>query len=74
MRQFISTRRLAVKSYVVHHAGQPVAAATERLKARGFVYRNAEKPDTTTTTWTSTGKFIVDGVWSGWEVREVTTL
>lgn len=67
-------RRLATKSYVVHRNGSPVAAATERLKARVFVYRNTEDVDVRNTSWTSTGKLYVDGIWSGWEIREVETL
>lgn len=61
-------------AFVVRHLGRPVATAPDADTARAFVYRNADKLATHTVSWTSTGKFLVDGSWSGWELGEVPAL
>ncbi|GGR51476.1 hypothetical protein [Streptomyces roseolus] len=61
-------------TFVVHHMGRPVVAAGDAAAARAFVYSNADKPETHTVGWTRTGKFLVEGRFTGWEMREVQTL
>ncbi|WP_432112780.1 hypothetical protein [Streptomyces sp. S1] len=67
-------RKETARSYIVHHNGRPIVAAADVLDARMYVYRRTDTPETTTTWWTGTGKFLVDGRWSGWEVRGVETI
>lgn len=63
------------KKYVVtNDKGRPVAVAPDETRARMFVYNNAELGINRTTHWTGTGKFMLDGAWTGWEVREVAAL
>ena len=60
---------------VVHHDGRPVASAVDAAKARGFVHTRVDIGFVhSTTTWTATGKFLVNGRWTGWEIREVPAL
>ncbi|MFE6222949.1 hypothetical protein [Streptomyces sp. NPDC057854] len=61
-------------AFVVHHQGRPVATAGDAAAARAFVYRSAEMSATHTVGWTGTGKFLVEGLWTGWELREVQAL
>lgn len=65
----------AVKHYVVHHLGKPVASSTDLMKARGHVQSKVNIGFVhTDTTWTTSGKYYVDHRWTGWEIREVAAL
>lgn len=62
-------------SFVVTDHSRPVATAEKQEDAELFAYRNSGgKLGKGPTEWTQTGKLLVGGRWTGWEVREVASL
>jgi hypothetical protein len=60
---------------VTNETGRPVAAAEKQEDAELFAYRNSGgKLGKGPTEWSPTGKLMVGGRWTGWEVREVASL
>ncbi|GHF94615.1 hypothetical protein [Streptomyces hydrogenans] len=74
-----SKRRREQKSaatvFVVQNQGRPVASTDDAAVARGYIHTRVDIGFAyTTTAWTTTGKFLVNGRWSGWEIREVRAI